>query len=153
MIRMRGLYTLLIRVKKDLVVETRRTSFNIPKGLYLYVGSAMGPHVHSIEARVSRHLRKRKKHFWHIDYLLKSGKASVKGVVYSDSRKKLECGLASHFRSELNTWVPINGFGSSDCRCTGHLFRAIAGITFKTLLKRAMKAYRDVGLIPTVMWG
>jgi Uri superfamily endonuclease len=151
MVRMKGLYTLLIRVAKDLVVDTRRTRFNVPRGLYLYVGSAMGPHAHSVEARILRHLRKRKKSFWHIDYLLKSGKASVRGVVYSQSRKRLECGLALHLKRQLNLWIPIDGFGSSDCICMSHLFRAVAGTTFETLLKRTVKAYRNVGLSPNVM--
>ena len=82
-------------------------------GIYAYVGSAMG----GLGARIKRHLRKEKKKRWHIDYLLEF--SQIIDLVPLESPTRCECeiaaNLARHFR-------PIYGFGSSDCKCKGHLF-------------------------------
>lgn len=84
-------------------------------GYYLYVGSAFGPG--GIRARVERHLRKHKKHRWHIDYF--RAHCNVVFVLFSQS-VKLE-----------HNWVNIleqiskpvcKGFGSTDSPAYSHLF-------------------------------
>ena len=54
----------------------RLGTFLFPVGRYIYTGSAK----RSIEARIARHLRKKKTLRWHIDYLLASPKAKVVSV-------------------------------------------------------------------------
>ncbi len=83
------------------------------RGYYVYVGSARK----NFEHRIRRHLSKKKKLFWHIDYLLSDGRASVKKVFYVDS--DIEHALAKVFEKEFEV---VKKFGSSDCKCSGHLF-------------------------------
>lgn len=90
-----------------------RLSFR--KGLYAYVGSAQN----NLEQRVKRHLRKEKRKFWHVDYLLANDAAKIIEVFQKQADKPEECMIAKaiSLRSE-----PVDGFGSSDCSCKSHLF-------------------------------
>jgi len=72
-----------------------------------------------IEKRVSRHLGKRKKNFWHIDYFLSSSYVSIDCVYCIKSSKKIECDIAMKMKAIGST---VSGFGSSDCKCESHLF-------------------------------
>lgn len=82
-------------------------------GSYLYCGSALG----GLTARLARHLRREKRPHWHIDFLLE--RARIVEVWVLPGRTRLEC-LARRSLTELGG-VPVPGFGSSDCRCPGHL--------------------------------
>lgn len=86
------------------------------KGLYAYVGSAQN----NLEQRVKRHLRKGKRKFWHVDYLLDNGATKVVEVFQQQADKAEECGIAGVIGERGE---PIAGFGSSDCGCKSHLFR------------------------------
>ena len=86
------------------------------KGDYIYIGSAKG----CLEARLRRHLRKDKKTYWHIDYLLKSVKTKILQIWITD--KKVECQTAEVFCQNPTTEIIKKGFGSSDCKCLAHLF-------------------------------
>lgn len=89
-------------------------SFNFKKGYYLYVGSAMK----NLDKRVSRHMRKRKKLFWHIDYLGKLADGIRYQVIRSCSKQ--ECQLSKSLASIFPAGP--KGFGSSDCSCKTHLY-------------------------------
>tara|TARA_B100001971_G_C18232042_1_gene564552 strand:- start:688 stop:1047 length:360 start_codon:yes stop_codon:yes gene_type:complete len=91
----------------------KRGSVDFKKGYYCYVGSALN----NLSKRVERHKRKEKKIRWHIDYLLKHAK--VIGVKMIKTNKKIECSVNNKV-SDVSTQV-IDSFGSSDCRCKGHL--------------------------------
>jgi len=86
------------------------------KGDYIYVGSAKG----CLVARLRRHLKKDKKSFWHIDYLLENKKAKISQIWTID--KKMECQTAEIFCQDPTTEIVKKGFGSSDCKCLAHLF-------------------------------
>ena len=86
------------------------------KGDYIYVGSAKG----CLVARLRRHLKKDKKSFWHIDYLLENKKAKISQIWTID--KKMECQTAEIFCQDPTTEIVKKGFGSSDCKCLTHLF-------------------------------
>ena len=61
-----GTYILIITLGSDIVLDVGALGpLHFPKGLYCYVGSAMG----GLDQRVSRHLSKDKKVRWHIDRL------------------------------------------------------------------------------------
>jgi len=83
------------------------------KGFYAYVGSAMN----GLENRIRRHFNKEKKLYWHIDWFLRSAK--IKDVVYFETSNKMECKVAQALAKRFES---IKGFGSSDCKCTSHLF-------------------------------
>ena len=86
------------------------------KGLYAYVGSAQN----NLEQRVKRHLRKEKRRFWHIDYLLGNDATKVIEVLYEQADKTEECAIARVIGERGES---MDGFGSSDCSCKSHLFR------------------------------
>lgn len=83
-------------------------------GIYFYVGSAQ----RNLSARLERHGRKHKPLRWHIDYL--SCKAEMLGAITIDGPRQCECRLAKKLRAMFESAIP--NFGSSDCRCGGHLF-------------------------------
>lgn len=112
----KGTYCLKIYCRKNIIAsigKLGRTEFK--KGWYLYIGSAAG----GIESRVLRHLEKRKKLFWHIDYLLSRKDVDVEIIYFLPDRQRLECKISRNISSILK---PVRGFGSSDCRCAGHLY-------------------------------
>jgi len=87
------------------------------KGNYIYIGSAKG----CLEARLSRHLRKDKKVYWHIDYLLKNEKVRILQIWAI--QKSIECWTADIFNKKISlSEIVKKGFGSSDCNCLTHLF-------------------------------
>ncbi|MCK5282419.1 MAG: GIY-YIG nuclease family protein [Nanoarchaeota archaeon] len=114
---MKGVYCLIIQVKKDLKIKVGALGrINFRKGNYCYVGSGQN----NVEKRIKRHFSKKKKIRWHIDYLLKNPDVNVKRAVYKHAGKDMECKIACMF-SEIEE--PIKNFGSSDCKCSSHLFR------------------------------
>jgi sugar fermentation stimulation protein A len=110
-------YILLINVSEDLKIRVGQLGeASFEKGDYIYIGSAKG----CLEARLERHLRKKKKTYWHIDYLLKSKKTKILQIWIID--KKTECQTAEVFCQDLTTEIIKKGYGSSDCKCLTHLF-------------------------------
>ncbi len=111
---MKGAYILLIVTEKDEKIEIGALGkIFFKKGRYCYVGSALGPG--GIEARVERHLKKRNKLRWHIDYLLQY--AAVERVYYSTEMSETD--VVRHISKEF---TGISGFGSSDSPFRTHLF-------------------------------
>jgi Uri superfamily endonuclease len=89
---------------------------NFKRGIYLYVGRAKN----GLQGRIKRHLRKEKKTFWHIDYLLQ--KAEVQEVWIKRDFFD-ECRTALEIKEILkDSSFPLKKFGASDCRCQSHLF-------------------------------
>ncbi len=84
-------------------------------GTYAYVGSAMGG---GIRQRVSRHLSPKERYHWHIDWFLDY--AHIDDIATKECAKGVECRTA---RALVEKGVVVRGFGSSDCRCPGHLVR------------------------------
>ncbi len=72
-----------------------------------------------IEARVGRHLARRKKRRWHIDYLLPV--ARVSKILSVEASKPFECRLNRLAFREPGSRALVPRFGSSDCRCQSHL--------------------------------
>ena len=108
---------MLIEVKKPLrrrIGSLGMVKFD--KGYYCYVGSALN----NLEKRILRHLRKRKKLRWHIDYLLSCRDVVVKRILYKENKKREECEIAKKIRKISK---PIPNFGCSDCSCESHLFK------------------------------
>ena len=113
---MKGVYALIIRLNRNLRMKAGaldETCF--VKGSYIYVGSAQT----NLEQRVKRHIRKEKRLFWHIDYLLNSDAAKIEKVLWLEADKSGECALSQEIRKRGES---IKGFGSSDCSCVSHLF-------------------------------
>lgn len=113
-------------------------------GCYLYVGSARGP---GGQRRIERHRRIARGLTpvgpWHIDRLLTAGHPL--SLVAADTDDRLECALAGALAGRGLEVVP--GFGSSDCRCRGHLFRTPCGVAVEV----AAAAMADLCLHPRVL--
>ena len=91
---MKGTYTLIIACRKPFRTEIGKLGrVNVGKGYYLYTGSALGKGAVSLEGRLSRHLRARKRRQWHVDYLSSSRNCTVKFLVSFESDKHLECSV------------------------------------------------------------
>lgn len=112
-----GLYQLVIRMPKTRAVMIGRLgSFPFPAGYYVYTGSAK----RGLESRVARHLRKQKKMRWHIDYLLRQGRVVEVKKYGGDALS--ECELSRMVEGLRGSEIIVPGFGSSDCKCSTHLF-------------------------------
>ena len=113
---LKGVYVLIIQVGEDIGVNVGALGeLTFKKGLYAYVGSAQN----NLEQRVKRHLRREKRKFWHVDYLLDSDAAKVVEVLYRQGSKAEECLVATEISKRGEAIV---GFGCSDCHCRSHLF-------------------------------
>ncbi|HID92923.1 MAG TPA: GIY-YIG nuclease family protein [bacterium (Candidatus Stahlbacteria)] len=111
---MKGIYVLLMELKVDEQIKIGKLGKIVfKKGFYAYVGSAMN----GLENRIQRHLKRKKKLHWHIDWFLRSAK--IKDVMYLESSNKMECKVAQVLAKRFES---IKEFGSSDCKCTSHMF-------------------------------
>jgi Uri superfamily endonuclease len=119
-----GIYTLLLLVSEEVKLTVGKLGKqNFPRGYYTYTGSALGKGATSLKHRIARHLRKQKRKYWHIDYLLADENVSVEAVIAAETNKKMECNINQHIKGIEGAEVPVKGFGASDCRkkCGSHL--------------------------------
>ncbi|MBO9361615.1 MAG: GIY-YIG nuclease family protein [Thermoflexus sp.] len=137
----RGVYVLCLEVWGE--VSVGRLGRWRLDGTYAYVGSAQGP---GGFRRLERHRRvadgcspvRR----WHIDYLLAVGR--WRGAFARETEDPTaECALARALADHLPLAIPR--FGSSDCRCSTHLFavpdperflQLLAALGFRTFPQR-----------------
>jgi len=109
-------YILLIDVRKDLKLRIGALGeYMFRKGIYCYVGTAQ----RNFGLRIIRHLSRRKRKFWHIDYLLSSRHVEIGAILWKRAGRAEECRIA---RKLAKMGTPIKGFGCSDCKCISHLF-------------------------------
>ncbi len=119
-----GIYTLLLFLSKEVTVDIGKLGKQrFPEGYYTYTGSALGKGASSLKHRIARHLRKEKRKFWHIDYLLADENVSVEAVVAAETNENMECNLNSYLKNIMGATVPVTGFGASDCKknCGSHM--------------------------------
>lgn len=115
---MKGIYLLYLKILDNVNIEVGKLgSFKLEKGTYIYVGSDQ----RNVERRIQRHVSKKKKKKWHIDYVTSHEKAIVKAACIYDLPKEYECKLANVLL-EMG-FNMVKGFGSSDCRCISHFFK------------------------------
>ena len=95
---------------KDVILE---------HGYYLYCGSAHGNG--GLKGRITRHLTRSSKKFWHIDFLKEC--LHPFEVWCQVSSEKNECSFCQFLLNQMGGEIPIKGFGSCDCRnkCESHL--------------------------------
>lgn len=112
-----GCYLLVIKLDGACLLSLGRRSVSLSAGFYGYVGSAQ----RALAARLARHRRplSAKKSRWHIDGLLAHGRLEAT-LVWPLSRPG-ECWLAGRLLREPGVKLAARRFGSSDCRCPGHL--------------------------------
>jgi sugar fermentation stimulation protein A len=110
-----GSYIIIMRLTRDRKLKVGSLgAVRFTKGFYLYVGSAKA----NLTQRIARHRSRRKKLFWHVDYLREH--ADFCAALPVRTSADLECDLAEALQG-ISQWT-IPGFGSSDCSCESHLF-------------------------------
>ena len=115
----KGAYVLFLNLPETRTIHIGRFgTFNFSKGCYLYVGSAMN----NLEKRIARHMADKKRLHWHIDYVLPF--AEVQDVLTIEAENRIECTMNQALSKNQSLEVAVKGFGSSDCRCASHLWRA-----------------------------
>ncbi len=126
----KGSYVLLIGLPagRELTVG-RLGRYKLPKGNYLYFGSALN----GLKGRLLRHINPDKKIHWHVDNL--TAFAPVKEIWWQEGADRLECVWSEVAALHPGSFIPIQGFGSSDCRCPTHLFRFSALADVRSLKK------------------
>lgn len=108
-------YFLFIRLDGDSEIQVGKQGLRtFRRGFYVYVGRAK----RGVIKRLRRHLRRKKRNHWHIDFLLEVGK--VEGIVLFEGDE--ECFLATFLLQHPCVRYDLPGFGSSDCSCRSHLF-------------------------------
>jgi sugar fermentation stimulation protein A len=111
----RGSYIVVLRLDSDRQVEVGELGvISLKGGYYLYVGSAK----QGLTKRIARHGRKKKRLFWHIDYLAKE--ASFYKALPIRTSIDIECEIAERLKG-IAEWS-VADFGCSDCSCESHLF-------------------------------
>jgi Uri superfamily endonuclease len=113
-----GTYVLILKLQeKQRLLIGKLGEYEFPEGTYAYVGSAQGPG--GLASRLKRHLNfsRSKPPHWHIDHL--NHRAEVIQIWWQEGSPSRECGWAKTLSSIGERLIP--NFGSSDCRCPGHL--------------------------------
>ena len=111
-----GVYCLVLRLRRPRRVTAGKLGHcRLPAGWYVYVGSAK----RILTTRLTRHLRKKKRVHWHIDYL--RAVARVEQIWVWPWTDGGECRTNARIQSLSGAVVPWTGFGSSDCGCASHL--------------------------------
>jgi len=130
-----GSYLLLVHLPRRRRIEVGRLgTLSFGGGWHVYVGSAMK----GLTRRIERHVRRRKRFHWHIDYLREAGDQVIPLPIRSSQRQ--ECQLAAACSALLEPG-PI-GFGCSDCDCTTHLFHAPAHPLHSPAFHRLLQGFR-----------
>ena len=113
-----GVYVLLARVGRECTLRHGVLgNLCLRPGYYAYVGRAR----RGLPSRLARHARARKQGkrlFWHVDYLLEMSSLEEIWIYPLEAG---ECALAAALEERGGDRGDLAGFGSSDCRCPGHL--------------------------------
>ncbi|MDD1777457.1 MAG: GIY-YIG nuclease family protein [Candidatus Helarchaeota archaeon] len=145
----KGIYALIIKNQKDQTLQIGKLGkFLFPKGLYVYIGSALGTSATSLEHRLPRHISRTKSIFWHIDFFLQAEFVEILTIFYAITSEKKECQLASTVSQIENAQIIIDRFGSSDCACKSHL--PYFGVKADTLLEGIKISFIKIGLEPQI---
>ena len=139
--REKGVYVLCLKLDKPFKgIIGSLGLIEIPSGYYVYVGSAQG--AGGLQARISRHLRKSKKKFWHIDYLLE--KAKIVKIYYAITpSKKFEYLLARKMISK-GFKVLVEGFGSSEYKFKNYSHLLYLGQNINS--EPILSSFKELGL-------
>ena len=116
---MPGTYALIFSgLKKGPVVIGKLGTLQLQTGFYVYIGSAFGPG--GLKARIKHHINHSSRPHWHLDYLSPILKLCEIWYTYDQTRREHQW-AAIHSQTR-GVFLPLPGFGSSDCRCLSHLF-------------------------------
>ena len=111
----RGTYVFILfwERDKDIVIgsQSRSSSILFRGGYYAYVGSAQAPG--GLRSRINRHLIKKKKSVWHIDYLRKE---AMPVEIWVEVHEKKQEKIWAEALVVMKGSHPVENFGNSDDR-------------------------------------
>jgi Uri superfamily endonuclease len=139
----KGSYCIVFEIDFLSFKNKRGKDFSLVKGIYIYVGSAFGPG--GLRRRISRHLRKSKKKHWHFDFVTTHNSFNLLEIWLFENLK-VECKVACLIKK---TAKPINGFGSTDCKCLSHLFK----VDDVSLLRKKVRTFFNVKILQVTKGG
>jgi Uri superfamily endonuclease len=141
-----GVYAVVFSLESRLSVVIAGRPMELNPGVYLYVGSALGPG--GLRSRISRHVeRKVQKPRWHIDRLTISNAYKPLASVWCTTTMRLEPYLALMFKSS-RLFEPVGIFGSSDDRFkTSHLFLCKTSNIYRCTLS-ALSVFMGLNCVP-----
>jgi Uri superfamily endonuclease len=121
-----GAYILWVELSQEIALRIGSLGeAMLPKGQFLYVGSAHK----NLAQRIARHQRLDKQKsgnlHWHIDYLLTHPKIRLIAAIPFPNGN--ECEISRNLAVQKGVTVPIAHFGATDCRsgCPAHLYHLI----------------------------
>ena len=118
----KGIYLHFFLVDNNITINIRNTRIIITTGIYAYVGSSMGSG--GIKARVVRHLRRRKKVYWHIDRITTSSAYTPLASIYALTDTKYSEYILSLLMYTSRCFTSVDKIGGSDNPYNiGHLFK------------------------------
>jgi len=133
----KGNYVLVLRLNEEKIIEIGSLGkFRFSSGYYAYIGSAFNKG--GLTARLGHHFGPAENPHWHIDYLNRH--AEISEVWYSETDKNMEHEWANRMLEMPEGIFFINGFGSSDCNCIGHLFYFREAPELGSFKKHVMKS-------------
>lgn len=136
-----GTYVLHLKLKSSIRIAVGSLGVNrFESGRYAYVGRAFGPG--GLAARLAHHLRRSTSPHWHVDYLRAQG--IVRQLWYSRNAPACEHQWARSLMHMPGVKVPVNGFGSSDCRCVAHLVQFVRRPRKATFRRHLLRLYAGV---------
>jgi len=139
-----GTYALLLLCPRSRAIDIGQLGAHLlPRGWYVYVGSAFGPG--GLRARCLHHFRPVRRLHWHIDYLRPA--ASLQGIWLTCDSTPREHRWAEIIAGLPGASSPIRRFGSSDCRCPSHLFRFASrpsSSAFRQLMQRRVPEHAPI---------
>jgi len=134
-----GTYAVFLHLPEASTLEVGRLGvYCFSSGLYVYVGSAFGQG--GLAARLRRHLRRAGLH-WHVDYLRQI--AEVVTIFFALTPQSQECRWSQALAAMPRAFIPVPGFGASDCRqrCAAHLIGfAPEGARLQEEIRQALEA-------------
>ncbi len=116
----KGVYALVFDLPRPIrIMVGKLGKHTFELGQYIYLGSAHGNG--GLGARLRHHLRQSGKAHWHIDAL--SQVVCPSGFYYTTTDRRLECVWCQQIQRAVGAYLPVIGFGASDCHthCGAHL--------------------------------
>lgn len=118
----KGTYALVmfLHAKRTITIG-KLGPFVFDPGWYVYIGSAFGSG--GLRARTNHHKRRKRRLFWHVDYLREI--VPIAEIWFSYGPRVAEHDWAQLIAKMCGAVIPVRGFGSQGCKegCVSHLIR------------------------------
>ncbi len=143
----KGIYAIVFKISKSVRLYSIKMFKNrvIEKGLYVYIGSARGPG--GLRARIKRHLMKKKRRKWHIDYLTTLEYFKPIAIIYAITDQDLEYKVSELLSNYLP--IPVRKFGSTDKPSKAHLFKCNE---YNECINILCSIFKSLNLSPKVIY-